>query len=233
MKKVLGCIRRADQDFHLIEAGDHILVGISGGKDSVLLVKALRLYQYFSKKPFTLTAATLNLGIGETDFSPVQRLCQELEVPYVLRETGIGRIIFEERREKNPCALCANMRRGALNTLANELGANKVALGHHREDVLETFLLSLLYEGRIHTFSPKTELTRTGITVIRPMVYLPENHIKHVVRVQALPVVKSPCPAGGHTKREEMKTLLTHLCQYSPDLKDKMVNALKNAQILK
>lgn len=233
MKKVLGCVRRADQDFNLIEPGDHIMVGVSGGKDSVLLVKALRLYQYFSKKDFRLTAATLTMGIGNADYEPVAAMCRELGVPYVVRETNIGRIVFEERKEKNPCALCANMRRGALNTLANELGANKVALGHHREDVLETFLLSLLYEGRIHTFSPRTELARSGITVIRPMVYLPENHIKHVVRVQSLPIVKSPCPAGGKTKREDMKALLTQLCKHSPDLKEKMLHALKNAQILK
>ncbi len=232
MKKVLGCIRRADRDYQLIEPGDHVLVGVSGGKDSLLLLRALRLYQYFSPHPFTLSAATLTLGLTPVDLSPIRALCQELGVAYHVRETEIGKIVFEERREKNPCALCANMRRGALNDLANEIGANKVALGHHRDDVIETFLLSLLFEGRLHTFSAKTYLCRSGVTVIRPMVYLPESHAIHVAKQLALPVVKSPCPANKLTRREDMKALSRHLCTLMPQAKERILSAIAGGGLL-
>ena len=232
MKKVLGCIRRADTDFNLISEGDHVLVGVSGGKDSLLLLKALRLYQYFSKAKFQLSAATLDMGIKGMDFSAVAAFCEEIGVPYILKQTEIAHVVFEERKEKNPCSLCANMRRGALNGLAQELGANKVALGHHREDLLETLFLSMLFEGRLHTFSPKTYLTRTGITAIRPMIYLPESHVIHVVKKLELPVVHNPCPANGHTKRQDMKELLTHLCGISPEAKEKILRAIRTGGVL-
>ena len=232
MKKVLGCIRRADSDFNIINEGDHVLVGVSGGKDSMLLLKAMRLYQYFSKNKFTLTAATLSLGLTPTDYSPIKNLCDEMGINYILQETQIGQIVFEERKEKNPCALCANMRRGALNSLANEIGANKVALGHHREDVIETFLMSMLFEGRLHTFSSKTFLDRSGITVIRPMVYVPEAHVIHVVKEQELPIVKSPCPANHLTTREDMKELLKHLCRIKPDAREMLLNAIQRGGLM-
>lgn len=227
MKKVLGCIRRADTDFGLISEGDHVLVGVSGGKDSLLLLRALRLYQYFSKNKFTLSAATLTLGLTPMDTNPIAALCEQIGVPYTVRETEIGKIVFEERMEKNPCALCANMRRGALNSLAKELGANVVALGHHRDDAIETFFLSLLYEGRLHSFSAKTYLDRTGITVIRPMIYLPESHVIHMTKELALPVTKSPCPHDGYSKREDMKNLVKSICTLVPDGRDKMLRALR------
>ena len=173
MKKVLGCIRRACEDFHLIEDGDIVAVGVSGGKDSLLLLYALSLYRKFAPQRFELKGLTLTMGLEPFDTSKVAALCEKLGVEYIVRPTEIGRIIFEERHEKNPCSLCAKMRRGALNDLAKECGCNKVALGHHRDDALETLLLCLLHEGRIHTFHPKSYLSKVDLTVIRPMVYLP------------------------------------------------------------
>ncbi len=228
MKTVLGCIRRADQDFDMLQDGDSVAVGVSGGKDSLLLLRALALYRLFSHKNFTLQALTLTMGLEPFDTTGVEALCEKIGVPLTIKKTDIGKIIFEERKEKNPCALCAKMRRGALNELAAERGCNKLALGHHREDVLETFIMSLFYEGRLHTFHPVTYLSRTGMTVIRPMVYLPEKHIIHMARTLALPVIPSPCPANGHTARQEAKDLIKSLAKTHPNLETLMLSALRN-----
>lgn len=228
MKKVLGCIRRACEDFHLIEDGDIVAVGVSGGKDSLLLLYALSLYRKFAPQRFELKGLTLTMGLEPFDTSKVAALCEKLDVEYIVRPTEIGRIIFEERHEKNPCSLCAKMRRGALNDLAKECGCNKVALGHHRDDALETLLLCLLHEGRIHTFHPKSYLSKADLTVIRPMVYLPEKHIIHVAREMQLPIIPSPCPANGATEREEMKYLLDSLCKLYPNAREMMLSALQN-----
>lgn len=228
MKKVLGCIRRACEDFHLIEDGDIVAVGVSGGKDSLLLLYALSLYRKFAPQRFELKGLTLTMGLEPFDTSKVAALCKKLGVEYIVRPTEIGRIIFEERHEKNPCSLCAKMRRGALNDLAKECGCNKVALGHHRDDALETLLLCLLHEGRIHTFHPKSYLSKADLTVIRPMVYLPEKHIIHVAREMQLPIIPSPCPANGATEREEMKYLLDSLCKLYPNAREMMLSALQN-----
>ena len=160
MKKTLGCLRRADQDFHLIEPGDRIIIGVSGGKDSLLLLHALGLYRRFSRKDFTLLAVTVTMGLEPFDLSPIRDLCARLGIDYLVRETEIGKIIFEYRQEKNPCALCAKMRRAVLANTCVEQGFNKIALGHHREDAVETLLMSLFYEGRFHTFHPKTTMSR-------------------------------------------------------------------------
>lgn len=228
MKKVLGCIRRACEDFHLIEDGDIVAVGVSGGKDSLLLLYALSLYRKFAPQRFEIKGLTLTMGLEPFDTSKVAALCEKLGVEYIVRPTEIGRIIFEERHEKNPCSLCAKMRRGALNDLAKECGCNKVALGHHRDDALETLLLCLLHEGRIHTFHPKSYLSKADLTVIRPMVYLPEKHIIHVAREMQLPIIPSPCPANGATEREEMKYLLDSLCKLYPNAREMMLSALQN-----
>lgn len=228
MKKVLGCIRRACEDFHLIEDGDIVAVGVSGGKDSLLLLYALSLYRKFAPQRFKVKGLTLTMGLEPFDTSKVAALCEKLGVEYIVRPTEIGRIIFEERHEKNPCSLCAKMRRGALNDLAKECGCNKVALGHHRDDALETLLLCLLHEGRIHTFHPKSYLSKADLTVIRPMVYLPEKHIIHVAREMQLPIIPSPCPANGATEREEMKYLLDSLCKLYPNAREMMLSALQN-----
>ena len=227
MKKTLGCLRKADQDFGLIEPGDRIAVGVSGGKDSLLLLHAMSLYRKFSHKDFSVSAITVTLGLEPFDLSGVRSLCDELEIPFIVKETEIGKIIFDYRKEKNPCALCAKMRRAVLANTCVENGFTKLALGHHREDAVETLLMSLFYEGRFHTFHPKTTMSRTGITVIRPLVYLPESHVKHMAKVLDLPVVKSPCPADGNTRRAEMKELMRRLRQIYPDANERFLHALQ------
>lgn len=228
MKTTLGCLRRADQDFHMIAPGDKIAVGVSGGKDSLLLLYALALYRRFSHVDYQLHAFTLTLGLEPFDLSGVRALCRELEIPYTVRETDIAHVIFDVRKDKNPCALCAKMRRGALNEMALAQGCNKLALGHHREDAIETLMMSLLFEGRLHTFQPVTYLSRTGLIAIRPLVYLPEKHVMHMQRVLKLPVVPSPCPANGNTKRQEMKELLAELTRRYPAAPQYMLAALQN-----
>ena len=230
MKKILGCVRRADDDFDMIQPGDRLAVGVSGGKDSLALVKALSLYRYFSHKDFTLEAILLTLGFEPFDTSGVEAFCREIGVPLTVKKTDIGPIIFTERKEKNPCALCAKMRRGALNELAAAHGCNKLALGHHRDDVIETLLMSLFFEGRLHTFHPVTHLSRSGITVIRPLVYAPEKDIIHLQRTQGLPVVKTPCPADGHTARQEVKELLAELTPRYPFVRERLLSALRNKE---
>jgi len=211
IKYILGCVRRADQDFAMIQPGDRILIGISGGKDSLMLAHMLALYGRFSKKEFQLQAATLNLGLKQLDFDALKLFCENLGIPYAVRDTNIGQVVFESRQEKNPCALCAKMRRGALVTLANELGCNKIALGHQREDVLETFFLSLLHEGRLHTFSPTTPLDRNGVTQIRPLIYAEEKRVLAVARELGFPIQQSACTVAGKTRREDMKNLIRDL----------------------
>lgn len=228
MKTVLGCLRRADQDFHMIAPGDKVAVGVSGGKDSLLLLYALSLYQKFSHIDYTLHAFTMTMGLEPFDLGGVQKLCDELMIPLTIKHTDIAHILFDVRKEKNPCALCAKMRRGVLNNLAVSKGCNKLALGHHREDALETLMMSLLYEGRLHTFQPKTYLSRVDMTVIRPLVYLPEKHVIRMVEKLKLPVVQSPCPINGYTKRQEMKELLGDLTARYPKAPQYMLKALQN-----
>ena len=227
MKKTLGCLRKADRDFRLIEDGDRVAVGVSGGKDSLLLLHALSLYRQFAHKDFSLIAVTVTLGLEPFDLSGIRSLCENLGIEFVVRETEIGTIIFDYRQEKNPCALCAKMRRAVLANTCVEMGVSKLALGHHREDAIETLLMSLFNEGRFHTFHPKTLMSRTGITVIRPLIYLPESHVKHMAKVLDLPVVQSPCPANGHTDREKMKNLLRDLRQVFPDANERFLHALQ------
>ena len=227
MKKTLGCLRRADQDFQLISPGDRIAVGVSGGKDSLVLLRALDLYRRFSHKDFSLSAVTVTMGLEPFDLTPVKEMCTDLGIEYVIRETEIGKIIFDYRKEKNPCALCSKMRRAVLANTCVEYGFNKLALGHHREDVIETLLMSLFYEGRFHTFHPRTLMSRTGITVIRPLVYLPESHMKHMAKVLDLPLIQSPCPANGETSRAEMKDLMRRLRQIYPDANERFLHALR------
>ena len=228
MKKTLGCIRKADTDFHLIENGDRVAIGVSGGKDSLLLLHALSLYRRFTHKDFSLQAVTVDNGLGNPDYSEIAALCSCLEIPYIVKETQIGEIIFNYRQEKNPCALCAKMRRAVLANTCVELKCNKLALGHHREDAVNTLLLSLFYEGRFHTFHPCTRMSRTGITVIRPLVYLPESHVKHMQKVLSLPVLKSSCPADGKTERASVSQLVSEMKSICPDVSERILHALRH-----
>lgn len=233
MKKILSYLRRAVQDFNMINEGDRIAVGLSGGKDSLLLLVALKRFQYFSPVKFELEAITLDMGFGGMDFSPLSQLCNEIDIPYTINKTQIGPIVFKERKEKNPCALCARMKRGALHDLALERGCRKIALGHHADDAIETFLLSLFYEGRINTFSPVTYLDRKDIHLIRPLVYAKEKDITYEANKMQLPIVKSTCPSDGNTKREEMKNLIFTLKKQIPEIDDRILTAFKNKAQMK
>ena len=208
MQKLLSYVRRAVDHYHMIEPGDRIAVGVSGGKDSLALLAALANLRRFYPNPFELTAITLEMGYEEMDFEPVQRFCDALAVEYIRVPTQIKQIIFDVRQEPNPCSLCAKMRRGALHEAALAAGCKKVALGHHYDDVVETYLLSLFYEGRISCFLPVTYLDRKSITLIRPLLYTPERYVRSIARRYELPVVHNPCPADGNTKRQEIKELL-------------------------
>ncbi|MGI6151865.1 MAG: tRNA 2-thiocytidine biosynthesis TtcA family protein [Christensenellales bacterium] len=231
MRKTLGCIRRADERFDMIQANDHVAVGVSGGKDSLLLLNALALYRKFCRVPFTLEALSLGMGWPGVDFSGVAAFCEHLDVPFTFVETDIKEVVFDIRKEENPCALCAKLRRGALNNLAKARGCNKLALGHHREDVAETFLMSMLYEGRLNLFAPVTYLNKVDITVIRPMVFVPERHIIGTAKKLNLPIVKNPCPADGHTNRQRMKNLLTTLSDaIRDDAAERIVSAIANTE---
>lgn len=219
MQKLLSLLRSCVDDYQMIEENDRIAVGVSGGKDSLTLLVLLAALQKFYPKPFTLEAICIDMGLGGMDFSPVEALCKSLDVPFTRVQTEIGKIIFEYRKEKNPCSMCAKMRRGALSNALVEHGYNKVALGHHYDDAVETFMMSLLYEGRISCFQPVTYLDRTKVTQIRPMLYITEQQVSHFAERQNLPVVHNACPADKHTKREEIKQLVYELSGRYPDFK--------------
>ena len=230
-KHLLSCVRRAVDDYSMIEDGDKIAVGISGGKDSLALLCALAGLRRFYPKKFEIIGLTIDMGFEGTDYSPITALCEKLGVEYKIIPTQISKIIFEERKESSPCSLCAKMRRGAIHSSAKELGCNKVALGHHFDDTIETFMLNLFFEGRIGCFSPVTYLSRTDITLIRPMIYLPEKDVRYYANVTELPVVKSNCPADGNTQREEMKKMLADLDRKHKGLRYRIFGAIQRGEI--
>jgi tRNA 2-thiocytidine biosynthesis protein TtcA len=213
----------------MIKEGDRIAVGVSGGKDSLTLLIALRKLMDFYPARFEIKAVTIETGIGEPDFSPVAKLCEDIGVEYIIEKTVLGKIVFEARQESNPCSLCANLRRGALNNTALRLGCNKVALAHNRDDVIETLFLSLFYEGRIHTFSPVTYLDRKGIYVIRPLIYVEEKQIKAFITDNGLHTVDSPCPVSGLTKRRYIKELLEDLSVENREIKNNIFGSIKRS----
>ncbi len=231
IKRVLSFVRRGIDDYGMIEAGDRIAVGVSAGKDSLTLLCALAELKRFYPVPFELCAVTVDMGFEGCDFTGIRMLCEELGVTYHILPTEISKIIFDVRKEKNPCSLCAKMRRGALYRGAKELGCNKVALGHHFDDVVETFMLNLFYEGRIGCFQPVTYLSNTDITMIRPMIYMPEKDVRYFASKANLPVVKSPCPADGNTQREEMKQLLARLERENKGLRYRIFGALQRGEV--
>lgn len=226
MKRVLGSIRRADERYRMIEDGDRVCIGVSGGKDSLLLMEAMKLYQRFCYTRFDVCAVMLDLGLRQQDTSAIEAYAARIGMDFTVIHTDIGKVVFEYRQERSPCALCAKLRRGALNTAAVERGCNKVALGHNREDVLETLFLSMLYEGRINTFAPVTHLSRRNVTVIRPLIFLPEKYALSVARQRELPILPPNCDIAGQTKREEARQLLQHLATLVPDIEQKLLHAL-------
>lgn len=227
MQHILGQVRRCVEDYHMIEAGDKVAVGVSGGKDSLLTLTALARLRDFYPISFQLEAITLETGTPGTSFDAVAELCRELEVPYTRIHVPVYQIVFEERKEKNPCSLCAKLRRGSLNTALTERGIHKIALGHHYDDAIETLLMNLLFEGRIGCFQPVTYLDRTGITQIRPLLYCREDDIRRTVERLRLPVVHNPCPANGSTRRQEVKDLIHQLEGRYPDIKQKLFGSLQ------
>ena len=231
IKRVLSFTRRALDDYRMIEPGDKIAVGVSAGKDSLTLLCAMAELRRFYPVPFELVAITIDMGFEGMDFAPIGRLCEELNVPYHVIPTEISKIIFDVRKEKNPCSLCAKMRRGALHNAAKELGCNVVALGHHFDDAVETFMLNLFFEGRIGCFSPVTYLSRVGLKMIRPMLYMPEKDVRYFASKVSLPVVKSSCPADGNTQREEVKRLLAELDRKHDGLRYRIFGAMQRGEI--
>ena len=226
MQKLMGLVRRCVDDYNMIQEGDRIAVGVSGGKDSlVLLVLLAGLKKYFNK-PFELEAITIDMGLG-MDYSAVQALCDKWEVPYTVVKTEIGPIIFDYRKEKNPCSMCSKMRRGALNQAIIDKGFNKLALGHHYDDAVETFMMSLIYEGRISCFQPVTNLDRTGVIQIRPMLYIHEKTVDNFAQRMGLPVLENRCPVDKYTKREEIKQLVYDLSATYPDLRERIFGAMQ------
>jgi tRNA(Ile)-lysidine synthase TilS/MesJ len=231
IKRILGQIRKAVQDYNMIKDGDKIAVGVSGGKDSQVLLVALKRLQSFYPQKFELEAITLDMGIGEFNLEPVKELCRKIGVNYTIEETFIGKIVFDIRKEKNPCSLCANLRRGALHTAAKALGCNKVALAHHKDDVIETLLLSTFYEGRLHTFSPVTYLDKKDLHLIRPLIYTEEKEVKEFVKSYGLTTVPSPCHVNGKTKRQYIKELIADLSKEKRDLKNNIFGAIRRSGI--
>ncbi len=226
MQRMIGLVRRCVEDYHMIDAGDRIGVGVSGGKDSLALLVFLAELRRYNHNPFEIEAITVDMGLG-MDYSQIETLCKRLEVPFTLVKTEIGPIIFDYRKEKNPCSMCAKMRRGALNQALLDRGLSKLALGHHYDDAVETFMMSLIYEGRISCFQPVTDLDRTGIVQIRPMLYIHEKSIDSFVTRQELPVLQNRCPVDKQTKREEIKQLVYDLSATYPDLKERIFGAMQ------
>lgn len=231
LQRITSQVRRCIDEYDMIEQDETLAVGVSGGKDSLALLYALANLQTYHPKNFKIHAVTLTMGFPGMDFTKVAETCETLQVPYTLRETDAKRIIFDERKEENPCSLCAKMRRGALCDLIKELGLRKIALAHHFDDAVETFLLSLLFEARLHCFQPVTYLDRTDTMQIRPMLYVNEESIISFAETMQLPVVANTCPMNGYSKREEVKTLLKTLGKDYPDIKQKIFGAMKRLPI--
>ena len=231
MEKILneftGTVRRAVDDYQMIDDGDRIAVGVSGGKDSLLLLVALKHLQNFYPKHFELEGITIELGFEGMDFSPIAELCRSLDIHYTILKTDIKEVVFDVRKESNPCSLCAKMRRGAINGAITERGITKLALGHHFDDAVETFMMSLLFEGRLSCFRPVTFLDRSGVTQIRPLIYAGEQKIASVAQALQLPVVENPCPQDKASKRYEIKQLLSGMAGAYPDMKSKIFGAMQ------
>jgi len=233
MQKLIGHVRAAIDRYNMIEKGDRIAVGVSGGKDSLFLLASLAELSKYYPNNFEVVAITADPCFGgvETDFSKVEKICEDLKVPYIIKRTNLGPIIFEERKEDSPCSLCARMRRGILHNLCIEHNCNKLALGHHHDDAVQTFMMNLLYGGKIGCFAPKTYLSRKDITAIRPLIFCKENDIKRAVAREKLPIVKSECPVDGITSRKDTAELLKTLGKDFSDINNKILGAMQRAGI--
>lgn len=229
----MSLVRAAVQKYDMINEGDKIAVGVSGGKDSLFLLVALHSLSRYYPKKFKIVAVTIDPCFGnvETDFSCVEELCRRLKIEYYIKRTELANIIFNERKEKNPCSLCARMRRGMLHDICNELNCNKIALGHHGDDAIETFMMNLLYGGNISSFSPITYLSRKDITMIRPLIFCHDKEVRKIVNKMNLPVVKSACPVDGHTKRAIAGDLISDLEKEIPDVKAKIMGAMERGNV--
>ena len=233
MQKLLSLARKAISDYKMIEDGDKIAVGLSGGKDSITLLAVLAAYKKFAPEKFDLVAINIDMGFEDIDKNQVQAtkdFCESVGVPLIIEKTDIAAIIFDERKEKSPCSLCSKMRRGALNNVAIDHGCNKLALGHHADDVIETMMLSLLYEGRFSTFMPISYMDKSKITLIRPLVYIEEKQINWTAKRLGLPVIFNPCPRDKHTKREDVKQLIRTLDEQFVDSKKHIMSAIFNPE---
>ncbi len=233
MQKLIGKVRAAVEKYDMIQDGDRVAVGVSGGKDSLFLLCALAELSRYYPQRFTVTAVTADPCFGgrEMELGPIQALCGSLQVPYIIRKTNLGHLIFEELREKNPCSMCARMRRGILHNLCVENGFNKIALGHHADDAAQTFLMNLCYGGKLGCFSPKSYLSRKDITMIRPLIFCEEREIRNAAARMELPVVKSGCPADGATARRDTELLLRQLEEQFPDLRAKILGAMERQHL--
>ena len=231
LQRLLSFTRKAVDEFDMIQEGDHIAVGISGGKDSLTLLYALHGLKRFYPKQFSLSAITVDLGFQDFDLSPVKELCREMDIPYRIVPSDIYHILFDVRKESNPCSLCAKMRKGALNEAVREMGCNKVAYAHHKDDIIETMLLSLIFEGRFYSFSPMLYLDRMDLTVIRPLMFIDEADIVGFKNKYDLPVVKSKCPIDGYTKRQYAKDLVKRLNLEHTGTRERMFHAILNGNI--
>ena len=231
IRRLLSCARRAVDDYGMIEDGDRIAVGLSGGKDSIALLCVLLDLQRFYPKRFEVCGISVSMGFEGMDYYPVADFCSECGVEYRVIKTELAHIIFDVRKESNPCSLCAKMRRGILHDAAKEMGCNKIALGHHYDDVIDTFMLNLFHEGRIGAFLPVTYLSRKDITLIRPLLYVPEKDIRYFLSKNDLPTVKNPCPEDGHTEREKMKQLINGLDREYKGLKHRIFGAMQKGGV--
>lgn len=231
MKKILSRLRSAVDDYNMIKEGDRIAVGISGGKDSLVSLVAMKSLQRFYPKEFHLEAVTIDLGFPDMDYAPIAKLCEELCVPYHIEHTDIKQIVFDIRKEENPCSLCAKMRRGAMCSAVRERNIDKIVYGHHFDDVLDTYFLSLIYEGRMNTFSPVTYLERMEVTVLRPLIYVEEAEIRNYAQKTCLPVVKNSCPADKNTKRQYAHDLIWKLENENHGFRNRLFTAIQNSDI--
>lgn len=231
MQRMLSYIRKAVDDYNMISDGDKIAVGLSGGKDSITLLMGLKALQRFYEKKFELIAISVNSGFDFFNSDFLQSICDNLDVQFIEEKSHIKEIVFDIREEKNPCSLCANLRRGILNSIAIRENCNKIALGHNEDDVLETFFLNLLYGGSIATFAPVSYMDRSGITLIRPLIYAPEKSIKTFVKKNNIEVMPKCCPMDGNSKREDIKNLIHNIQKDIPNVKTNIYGAIKRSDI--